>query len=395
MSIMKQAVWRLAIAQSLLMVGNILMITTAALVGARLASDVALATLPLALQFLATMLTTIPASLLMKRTGRRTGFLLGAVLALVGAGLCAYGIFTVQFLWFNLGSVGIGMANGFGVYYRFAAADVSTDDFRSRAIAYVLAGGVVAAVAGPTLARLTRDSVTSAPFLGSFIALALIYVLLFLVLAGLNIPRPSEHEQHARGRPLARIVRQPVFVVALLSAMLGYGIMSLVMTATPLAMQVYRHSFGDTAFVIEWHVLGMYVPSFVTGHLIRRFGVLNIILLGSALMLACVVINLSGTGVVQFLVALVALGIGWNFLFIGGTTLLTAVYAPAEKAKVQALNDFLVFGMVTIASLSSGALLHFFGWRAVNLGVLPLIVLIALVTVYLRARHPRVVLYLG
>ncbi len=235
------------------------------------------------------------------------------------------------------------------------------------------AGGVIAALIGPNLAHWTREWLAT-PFAGSFVALTGIMLLSFFTQLFLEIPHTAT-EAHGGGRPLATIVRQPVFVVAAIGGMLGYGVMALVMTATPLAMHEHLYPFGDTALVIEWHVLGMFAPSFFTGHLIRRFGVLAVMLTGAVLDAACVLVNLSGTELAHFWLALFLLGVGWNFLFIGATNLLTETYTEPEKAKTQALNDFLVFTTVTLAVLSSGHLQHGFGWRAVNLGVIPFILI--------------------
>jgi MFS family permease len=387
---MKRNVLLLAACQAMLMTGGSLLIATSALVGFRLAPDKALATLPLAMQMLASMLTSIPASLLMQRIGRRAGFLLGSSIGIAGAGLAAYAIVTGNFALFTLAAAVSGMFAGFGNYYRFAAADVATVDYRSTAISYVMAGGVVAAFIGPNLAHWTSTWL-AAPFAGSYLALAGILVLSFGTQLFLDIPRPAR-ETLGGGRTLGLIARQPAFVVAVVGGMLGYGIMALVMTATPLAMHEHQYAFGDTAFVIEWHVLGMFAPSFFTGHLIRRFGVLQVMLAGGVLSTLCVMTNLIGTSLSHFWLALFLLGVGWNFLFIGATTLLTETYAPQEKAKTQALNDFLVFSTVTVAVLTAGSLQHHLGWRAVNYGVIPLIavtvVAVAWLLLYRRRARP-------
>ena len=381
MTSMKRNVLLLAASQAMLMTGGSLLIATSALVGYRLAPDKALATLPLAMQMLASMLTSIPASLFMQRFGRRAGFLLGSTIGITGAGLATVAIVTGNFSLFVLGAALSGMFAGFGNYYRFAAADVATVEYRSTAISYVMAGGVMAAFIGPNLAHWTSTWLV-APFAGSYLALAAILMLSFATQLFLEIPRPLR-EAYGSGRTLGAIARQPVFMVAAIGGMLGYGIMALVMTATPLAMHEHHYAFGDTAFVIEWHVLGMFAPSFFTGHLIRRFGVLQVMLVGGLLSAACVGINLTGTGLSHFWLALFLLGMGWNFLFIGATTLLTETYAPEEKAKTQALNDFLVFSTVTIAVLSAGTLQHHLGWQAVNYGVIPLIAVTVIAAAWL------------
>lgn len=382
---MKKNVLLLAACQALMMTANSLLVTTTALVGYRLAADKALATLPMAMQMFATMMTTIPASLLMKRIGRRSGFLVGATIGLFGAVLATVAVLHHQFLLYITGAALIGSFNGFGNYYRFAAADTATDDWRSRAVSFVMAGGVIAALAGPNLARYTAHLIPEAVYAGSIGSTILLYLASLFLLSQVRIP-PEPGEVHGTMRRLGEIARQPLYLAALVGGAAGYGAMVLIMTATPLAMHRYAYSFSDTAFVIQWHVLGMFAPSFVTGYLIARFGALNIIMTGALLILACVAANLTGTAMVHFWVALLLLGTGWNFMFIGATTLLTVTYAPAEKAKSQALNDFTVFTIVTLASLSSGALLQFVGWRMVNLAVIPLMVTALVVTAWQRLK---------
>ena len=369
----KRNVLLLAACQALLATGNAVVITTSALAGQILAPE-GLATMPLFLQFLAIMAATVPASLLMKRIGRRAGFSVGACFAIAGGVLGCIAILKGSFWLFCLASIFYGAFMGFGMYYRFAAADVAEPAFRPRAISYVLAGGIVAAIAGPELAKATSELFAPVLFAGCFAAIAVLGLATLLVLAFVRIPPPSDEERTGRERPLSSIIRQPSFLVALGGAAVAQGAMVLVMTATPLAMAFCGHGFGDTAFVIQWHVLGMFAPSFFTGHLINRFGTLNVMTLGGALIVACLAIALSGVEIIQFWSALFLLGIGWNFMFIGGTTLLTTTYAPAEKAKVQAINDLLTFGAAALASLSSGVLHHLVGWQAVNLSmILPVI----------------------
>jgi len=386
---MRHNVLLLSLCQALMMTGNSLIITTSALVGLALAEDKSLATLPLALQFLATMLTTIPASLLMRFIGRQFGFIVGVALGLTGAVLATYAIYHGLFALFCVATAFIGAFNGFAVYYRFAAVDTASEDYRGRAISYVMAGGVIAAFLGPNLASFSREFIVTAEFAGSYLALIGVYALSFVALLFIDIPRPSEAERAATGRPLSAIARQPAFLVAVVAGALGYGTMSLVMTATPLAMHDHAYTFGDTAFVIQWHVFGMFAPSFFTGNLIRRFGVLNVLLTGALCNAVCILINLSGQGMWQIWSALVLLGIGWNFLFVGATTLLTETYRPAEKAKTQAINDFLVIGVVTAAVLSAGTLQHHLGWQAVNIGVTPLIAVIVFAVVWLKLHTRR------
>lgn len=390
MSVFSRNVPLLAVCQALMMSANTLLVATSALVGYALASNKAYATLPFALQLIATMCTSIPAALLMRKTGRQRGFMLATSLGMAGGALCTLGILHGQFALFCTGGVLLGMFNGFGNYYRFTAADIVDPAHKSRAISMVLAGGVIAAVIGPNLANLTRNLIETAHFAGSYASIIGLYILSLGVLSFLRLPRTSSLDRRlaASGRPLGKIVRQPKYLVAVICAMLGYGVMALVMTATPLAMQQHAYPFADTSFVIQWHVLGMYVPSFFTGHLIHRFGVKRIMLLGALFGLACVAINLNGASVTHFWTALACLGVSWNFLFIGATSLLTETYRQEETFKAQAVNEFSVFSTVAIASLSAGALQNLLGWRAVNLGALiPLcIILLSLLWLYTRPK---------
>lgn len=363
-------VFLLAFGVALAMTGTALVITVSALAGEMLATDKRLATLPLALQFAGMLVTAIPAAHLMKRVGRRPGFLLGQIVGAAGAVVAAWGIWIGSFFVFCVGSAMLGVHNAFWQYYRFAAAEVSSPEFRSRAISFVLAGGVVAAVAGPELAKLSRDWLAPVTFAGSYVAIAVLCVVAVAVLSFTTLPKPSADESRRSGRPLRVLIRQPALITAVLSAMVGFGVMSMVMTATPIAMAACGHEFADAAFVIQWHALGMYLPSFFTGALIARFGTIRVIGAGIVLNVLCVVVNASGIAIENFWVGLVLLGVGWNFMFVGGTTLLTETYEPEERAKVQGFNDCMVWGMVTVLSLSSGALFHQFGWLMVNLGVI-------------------------
>lgn len=377
----------LAGCQALLTTGQSMLIIASGLVGAMLAADPALATLPISAVVVGTLSATVPASLLMRRIGRRGGFLVGAAISLAGAITAATAVYARDFWLFSLGTYLMGVNAGFGQYYRFAATDVAAPAFRSRAISLVLAGGVVAAVTGPELVKLTVDAWAPITFLGSYATLAALPVAAAGLLAFLDIPL-SRGEAHAHsGRPLIEIAKQPAFPVAVLGGMVGYGVMSLVMTATPLAMVGCGFGVSDAATVIQWHVLAMFAPSFFTGHLIARFGVLEVMLSGMLLLAGCVVAALMGVDLANFWVALVALGLGWNFAFVGASTLLTETYEPAERAKVQATNDFLVFGSVATASLASGALLHFFGWDAVQVLAVPFVIAGTAAIVWLKLRR--------
>ena len=390
MNMFRRNVPLLAISQALMMSSTSLLLTTTALVGLQMAPDKAWATLPLAVMFIAVMLTSIPASLLMAKIGRKPAFMMATFFGMAGGVLATYAIFSEKFWLFVASGVLVGMFNGFGNYFRFAAADIVEHRLKSKAISAVLLGGVIAAVIGPNLANLTRNSIPNYLFAGSYISIIGLYILIFIVLGFLKLPEISHHENDnnsEQARSLWEIASQPKFIVALLCAMLGYGVMSFVMTATPLAMHANTHSFSDTSFVISWHVLGMYAPSFVTGHLIQRFGVLTIMFIGALFGLGCVAANLLGNSVGHYWLGLTLLGISWNFLFIGGTTLLTETYKPIERSKTQALNDFIIFTTVTIASLTAGVLQHNYGWEVVNLGVIPIIIIIMLSILWLATKR--------
>ena len=361
----------LALSQALFMIGTSTMIAEASIVGFNLATDKSLATLPVALQQIGVVFAQIPANMLMRRVGRRWGYTVGAGFGIVGTAVATLGVLWGSFLLFCAGSAINGIYNGFGQSYRFAAVDGSSEKWRAKAISYTLAGGVIAAVLGPELAKYTKDLMAPVTFAGSFASLTVVAILALVVLQFIDIPRARAGAQRGTARPLREILRQPAAIVAILSGMVGYGTMTLLMTVTPLAMIACSHPFESAAFVIQWHILGMFAPSFFTGHLISRFGVLNVITAGVLILAACLAVNMSGTAVAQFWLGLFLLGVGWNFTYVGATTLLTQVYRPAEKAKVQATNDFLVFGMMATGALSSGAFFNVIGWDRLNLVAAP------------------------
>jgi predicted MFS family arabinose efflux permease len=377
----------LATSQSFFVTSQSLLIILSGLVGAALASEKALATLPISAVVIASTLTTIPASLLMKRIGRKAGFMLGAMFGAVGAAVASLAIYQSDFWLFCAGTFIIGMQGGFAQYYRFAAADIAQDQFKSRAISLVLAGGIVAAFAGPELVKQTHDMMQGVPFIGSYMAIIGLAAGSMGLLAILDIPLPDVEERSQSGRRLGQIARQPALIVAVLSGMFGYGVMSLVMTATPLSMIGCGFIIDDASFVIQWHMVAMFAPAFITGDLCRRFGVLKVILAGGVMLAGSVAVALSGIGLEHFWVSLVLLGLGWNFTFIGGSILLTETYEDTERAKVQALNDFLVFGTVALASLFSGAILHFLDWNAVNMAAIAPIAIIIAAVLWLSQRR--------
>jgi MFS family permease len=377
----------LAVCQALGMSCLALSITITALVGMGLAPTPKLATLPLAMQFIATAAATIPASLLMGRFGRRAGFTLGSLLGIVGGVTSCLAVFTADFWLFCLGSAFLGSFATHVALYRFAAADVAGPALRSRAISYVMVGGVVSAVLGPELSKWTKDLFAPIEFAGGYAAVAVLAFLTLVLVQTAALPRPLSRHERAQGRPLGEIVRQPAVIVAVLCAMAAYGAMNLIMVSTPLAMRACAHPFETAAFVIQWHIVGMYAPSFVTGHIIHRVGALPVIATGGLLIMGCAAINLTGVAVLQFWAALVLLGIGWNFMFVGGTTLLTETYRPEEQSRVQAFNEFMVFGTTAVTSLASGAVFSSQGWEWVNLGTVAPVALAAAAALWLQRRR--------
>jgi MFS family permease len=362
----------LACCQALLLTGAVTLIAIGALAGYDLAPTKALATLPSAFYVVGSAIATVPASFWMRRVGRRNGFLTGGTIGLAGSVVATLAIAASSFAALCAGFALLGVYNAFGQYYRFAAADAAPPDFRAKAISYVLAGGLVGGIVGPEVSKLTIDLIQPR-FLASFASLFVYCLAAMGIVAWLAIPEAREEAAGEGARPISEIARQPAFIVAVACAALGYGVMTLLMTATPLAMGFCGYPYAAAATVIAGHVVAMFAPSFFTGSLIQRFGVLNVILAGVVIEIACVVVALSGQLVGHFQLALVFLGLGWNFTYVGGTTLLTETYRPAEKAKVQGLNELLVFGVQALASLMSGVLVNAAGWTILNLFALPLL----------------------
>lgn len=380
---MRRNVFILAMCQALAMSGTSMLIAVSALAGQVLAPDKAWVTLPLAAQFLMTMVTTIPASLFMARVGRRIGFTFGQFTGMLGGAISAYAIYDGSFWLFVCGGGILGIHNAFWQYYRFAAADVADEEYRPKAISYVMAGGLVAAFLGPQLAKWTAD-LSAAAFAASYATILVLSFITVVLLQFIRIPKPTVSALKGVGRPIFEIMRTPVFIVAAMSSTIGYGVMNMLMTSTPLAMVFCGFQFNDTATVIQWHIVGMFLPSFFTGHIIKRFGVINVIAAGAVLQCVAVAIALSGIDFANFWFGLVILGLGWNFMFIGGTTLLTGAYTPEERAKTQAAHDFMVFGLVAITAFSSGLLHETLGWVAVNLIAVVPISLVFIAVVWYR-----------
>ena len=342
------------------------------LAGFALADNKALATLPLSLMVLVSMFTAAPASFFMGRFGRRAGFLVGAFAGALGGAISALALVTGRFELLLLGTACSGIYQSTQGFFRFAATDTASETFRPRAISWVLAGGLVAALFGPEVVRTTADFFAPVPFAGAYASIVLINLMGAVGVLFLDIPTPERAgNKRSSGRPLSSIFRQPRTIVAVLCAMVSYGLMTLVMTSTSLAMDASGYSTDRAADVVRWHAVAMYAPSFFTGSIISRLGHTKVIALGLVLLATAGAIAISGVAVWNFYLALIALGLGWNFGFIGSTSLLGLTHTVDEQAKVQGLNDFLVFGFVTIASFSSGALLHGFGWSTVQMAMLP------------------------
>ena len=366
---------RLAMAHALIGSAAPIVISQGGFIGTYLAGDGSpLATVPVTGYNVGVALGAVPAAMLMGRIGRRGGFSFGATMVLAGCALAAWAIAIGSFWTIVAATFLIGSGASYTQQYRFAAADQGTEDFRPKAISWVLAGGLACAVIGPQLAIWFGDLLAPIPFAGAFVVLGVVVLMGAAVLLTLDFDRPApKAERLHTGRPLAEIARQPRFVVSVTCAVGTYALMSYVMTGTPLAMIACGHSQDDSTLGIQWHVIAMFAPSFFTGNLIARFGKERIVAAGMVLLVACAVVGLAGITLANFWIALVLLGIGWNFGFIGATAMLTDCYRPEERAKAQGLNDVLVFGSVAFASLMSGVTLSTIGWEWLNWVVFPVV----------------------
>ena len=369
---MNRNLWLLAICQGLFLTNNVTFIAINGLVGLSLAPLGWMATLPVMGYVVGGALSTGLVTLTQRRFGRKTSFQLGLGVGIISALLCGYAAYSKNFWLLVAATVVAGYYNANAQLYRFSAAELALPAFREKAVSLVMAGGLIGAVLGPNLAVSTRN-LTDVPFAGAYLALAGVALLAMGLLSFIEFARPTHHHTGSDGRPLSEIMRQPVFIVAALAGALSYGVMNLLMAATPIAMQICSLPFADVALVLEWHVIGMFAPGFFTGHLIKRFGTLPIMAVGLALNVLCVVIALSGVDFMQFLTALFLLGLGWNFLFTGSTTLALTAYRPEEKDKAQGALNFCVFAVLAISSLASGVLVTTQGWTLLNMGsLLPL-----------------------
>ena len=381
----------LATCQMLFGTGRSLIVATSPLIGYAIAADKSLATLPHALVIVGTALLTLPAALLMRRIGRKNGFVIGGVIGALGGMVCMYGVLAANFWVFASGTLLYGTSAGFAQHYRFAVTDVASAAFRGKAISWVLAAGVVSGFAGPEIAKFSKDLFLPTVFLGPYLFLIIITLLSSVVVMFVDIPNLTPKEAADTGRPMKEIMRQPTFVVAVLAATIGQGVMNLLMTATPLAMQHANHPFDDTAFVIQWHSIFMFAPGFITGSLIKRWGEIKIIMAGLILLALCIPLALAGTSVVLFWTSMSLLGIGWNFSFTGGTALLAEAHTPSERAKTQGWVNFIIYGTAAVSALSAGQLLHYFSWAVVNYTALPMIGVAIVATLYYAWRQKTAV----
>jgi MFS family permease len=365
----------LAACQAMLFTNNSTLIAINGLAGLALAPSATLATLPVTCWVVGGALATMPASQYMRRVGRQSGLMRGAAIGIVGALVCAAAVWQASFWLLCFGALVFGTFNSFGQYYRFVAAEVAPLEFRATAVSLVLAGGLVGGILGPSLSRVTIDLIEP-KFTGAYLALIAFVLVTIAILSRIRVPNLSAAEQASSGRPLAEIARQPKYVVAVLSGAISYGVMNFLMTSTPIAMRGCGHPYGDAAFVISSHVVAMFAPSFLTGPLIRRAGVIPVMLAGAVLNIASIAMALSGLAVANFWWSMVLLGVGWNFLYIGATTLLTETYRPEERAKAQGANETAIFAMMALSSFSSGMIVTNAGWEKVNYAAMPLIAVV-------------------
>ena len=379
---MNRNLWLMAAAQGLFMTNNVLFVAVNGLVGLSLAPYIWMATLPIMGYVIGGAISTVPVAWAQARWGRKVSFQIGLAVAFFSALLATYAVYSKDFWLLVTATVIAGYYNANGQLYRFAAAELAQPAYRERAVSMVLAGGIVGGVFGPNLAKWTQH-VGAAPFAGAYAALTVVALLAMVVVSMVSFPPVVRRTKSAdSGRPLSVIMRQPVFIVSTAAAALGYGVMNILMAASPIAMQVCGHPFKDAALVLEWHIIGMFAPGFFTGNLINRFGAIPILAAGVVLNVLCVVVALSGVEVMNFLIAMFLVGVGWNFLFTAGTALSLNAYRPEEKDKVQGAINFCVFGMMVVSSFSSGALVTTNGWNTLNYTSLILVTLTGLTVLW-------------
>ena len=379
----------LVLAQAVLGAQMPMIFTIGGLAGQTLATNACFATLPISLIVLGSMISATPMSLIMQKYGRRVGFFIGAFGGALGGAIGAYGLYLHSFTVFLIGSFLTGIYMSAQGFYRFAAADTASDDFRPKAISYVMAGGLASAIIGPQLVKVTSQSMV-VPFMGAYMAVIVINIVGSLLFFFINIPTPQRPAADApKGRTRWQLLTSPAIAVAVICGMVSYALMNLVMTSTPLAVVGCGFTQNTAADVVSAHVLAMFIPSFFTGHLIARFGVKPIIATGLVILGAAGLVALQGVDVENFFLALILLGVGWNFGFIGATTMLASSHSPSEKGIVQGMNDLIVFGGVTVASLASGGLMNcsggsaIQGWTAVNIAMVPFLALAGAALIWL------------
>lgn len=381
-------VYLLFIAQALFQTASILVITLSGVAGLAMAPDKNLSTLPIAMITVGTAGMMIPASVIIKKVGQRKAFMMGTLVGVLAGLVSWYGIVQHSFWIFSIGNMLVGAYQGFSQYYRFAAADAVPEQAKSKAISFVIAGGIVAAFAGPNLAKFTQH-MGAVPYAYSYFSIILLSLLALGIISLLKLGKTTllqVNDTKVKGRALKEIIKNKDAILAVLASSTAFAVMGMSMTVTPIAMYGFGHPSESSATVIQWHVLGMFLPSFFTGMLIQKFGVYRIIISGLLIMLLYIVIALSGTGTGYFVAALFVVGLGWNFLFIGGSSLLTKVYRPEEKEKTQAFHDFTVFAVISIASFFAGSLFNHWGWKGVNVVLIPMLIITLIVAV-------RIVLY--
>lgn len=379
--------WLLAACQGLFLTNNVAFIAINGLVGLSMAPRSWMATLPVMGYVVGGALATGLVAKTQRRWGRRASFQIGLAVALGSALLCAYAAWSRNFWLMCTATLIAGYYNANATLYRFAAAELARPDWREKAVSVVMAGGLVGAVIGPNLANLTRNWF-AVPFVGVYLTLAVVAAVSMTLMRFIDFPTPPAGQGRHGGRPLAQIARQPAFIVAALAGALGYGVMNLLMAATPIAMDVCGLPFDNTALVLEWHVIGMFAPGFFTGHLIRRFGAVPIMAVGVLLNAGCIAVALSGVDLHRFLAALFLLGIGWNFLFTGSTTLSLSTYTQEEKDRAQGALNFCVFATLALSSFASGVLVTTQGWQLLNIGSLvPVLAVGVLLVWFARLRR--------
>jgi len=375
----------LALCQALHNSGRTLTFIAASLVSISMLEDnLTFVTAPVTMMLVGTAAGTLPSAYLMRALGRKWGFAIGSLVGVFGSAVAAYAISIDTFLLFNIGIFMFGMYGGAAQQYRFAAADVAPEHIKAKSVAIVIAMGVVGGIIGPETVLLTKNTIGALPFEGTFWALGVFCLLSAVIVLGVDIPKLTKKEYSNTGRPLSKIMLNHTFIVALIAALFGYAVMNLLMTATPVTMRSETFTDNNITRVIQWHVIGMFAPGFFTGSLIKYFGVVRIIVVGSFLLLISVCVALSGDSLTHFFITLFCIGVGWNFTFTGGTLLITEVHSPSERAKVQGVNDFILFTGLALSSLFAGVIYHFMGWMWVNLATAPMIIAVLLSAIWLR-----------